>query len=86
MGIGALALTIIAAASGYHGWAIAGAIATVVFFASGLLLIRLEYFREFEREQRVGRHGHNPLAPGEWRPGQPSSWQERHRPPETGAP
>lgn len=77
LGIGALGLTITAAASGFRGWAVLGAIATAVLFISGLLLIRFEYFRELEQEQRVGRHGHNPLAPGEWRPGLVSSWQER---------
>ncbi|GAB2545567.1 hypothetical protein GCM10027167_58030 [Nocardia heshunensis] len=77
LGIGALGLTITALASGYHGWALLGGIATVLLIVSGLLLIRFEYFREFRREQRHGRHGHNPLVAGKWRPGMVSSWQER---------
>lgn len=78
LGIVGLALTIVAAASSSWGWALAGAIVTAALFGAGLLLIRFEYFREFRAEQRVGRHGHNPLGPGQWRPGQISAYQERH--------
>lgn len=77
LGVAALGMTITAAASGSHGWAIVGAIVTAVFWTTGLLLIRFEYFREFKKEQRVGRHGHNPLVSGEFRPRLASSWQER---------
>ncbi|WP_433565145.1 hypothetical protein ACQP1O_07595 [Nocardia sp. CA-151230] len=77
LGIACLGMTLTAAASGYHGWAILGAIATAVLIVSGLLMIRFEYFREFKREQRGGRHGHNPLVRGAWRPRQVSSWQAR---------
>ncbi|MEV6768818.1 hypothetical protein AB0N05_09355 [Nocardia sp. NPDC051030] len=77
LGVAALGMTIVAAASGFHGWAILGAIVSAVLFISGLLMIRFEYFREFRKEQRAGRHGHNPLVSGEWRPGLISSWQER---------
>ncbi|AYF77415.1 hypothetical protein D7D52_30405 [Nocardia yunnanensis] len=70
-------LTIAAAAYGYRGWAVLGGIATVVLFAAMLLVIRVEYLREFHREQEHGRHGHNPLVPANWRPRQISSWQER---------
>ncbi|NNH69917.1 hypothetical protein HLB23_08575 [Nocardia uniformis] len=79
LGIAALGMTITAAAYGFRGWAVLGAIVTVVLFVSGLLLIRFEYFREFKKEQQVGRHGHNPLVSGEWRPGLASSWQRRRR-------
>ncbi|MTE17111.1 hypothetical protein [Nocardia aurantiaca] len=78
LGIAALGMTLTAAASGNHGWAVAGAIVTAVLIISGLLMIRFEYFREFKKEQRAGRHGHNPLVAGEWRPGRISSWQARH--------
>ncbi|MFE2999569.1 hypothetical protein ACFXG4_31760 [Nocardia sp. NPDC059246] len=77
LGIASLGMTLTAAASGYHGWAILGAIATAVLIVSGLLMIRFEYFREFKREQRAGRQGHNPLVRGAWRPRQVSSWQAR---------
>ncbi|MGV9667996.1 hypothetical protein ACWDUL_37795 [Nocardia niigatensis] len=78
LGIAGLGMTLTAAASGNHGWAILGGIVTVVLIVSGLLMIRFEYFREFKTEQRAGRHGHNPLVRGEWRPRQVSSWQARH--------
>ncbi|MEC3957107.1 hypothetical protein VMT65_29010 [Nocardia sp. CDC153] len=77
LGIATLGMTLTAAASGYRGWAITGAIATVVLIVSGLLMIRFEYFREFRKEQRAGRHGHNPLVAAEYRPRQISSWQAR---------
>lgn len=79
LGIAAFGMTITAAASGFRGWAIVGAIVTVALFLAGLLLIRFEYFREFKKEQQAGRHGHNPLVAGEFRPGLASSWQERHQ-------
>ncbi|WP_157535454.1 hypothetical protein [Nocardia inohanensis] len=70
-------LTITAAAYGYRGWALLGAILSAALLIGGLLLIRLEYFREFSAELRKGRHGHNPLVDGEWRGGRLSSWQVR---------
>ncbi|WP_157762322.1 hypothetical protein [Nocardia yamanashiensis] len=77
LAVGTAGLTITAAASGFRGWAALGAIVTAALLLAGLLMIRFEYFREFRKEQRAGRHGHNPLVAGEYRPGQLSSWQVR---------
>ncbi|MEU1430439.1 hypothetical protein ABZ412_25520 [Nocardia sp. NPDC005746] len=77
LGIAALGMTIVAAASKFYGWTIIGAIVTAVLIVSGLLWIRFEYFREFRREQQKGRQGHNPLVRGEWRGHELSSWQVR---------
>ncbi|MGV9414504.1 hypothetical protein ACWDOP_31765 [Nocardia sp. NPDC003693] len=79
LGVVAVGLTLTAAGYGFRGWATIGAIAAAVLLTTGLLLIRYEYFREFKREQEVGRHGHNPLVAGEWRGTAPTAYQERHR-------
>lgn len=66
LSIGALALTLTAAASGFRGWAAVGAIVTATLFITGMVLVRLEYVREWRAERRKGRHGHNPLVRAKW--------------------
>jgi hypothetical protein len=66
LGIGALAMTLTAAASGFAGRAAAAAIAAAALFVIGMVLVRFEYVREWRAERRKGRHGHNPLVKGKW--------------------
>jgi hypothetical protein len=62
----ALALTLTAGAAGHLGWVAGGAVATALLFLCGMVLVRLEYVREWKAERRRGRHGHNPLVAGKW--------------------
>ncbi|NUS44345.1 MAG: hypothetical protein HOQ24_11735 [Mycobacteriaceae bacterium] len=60
LGIGALAMTIVAAGSDFRGWTVIGGIATAVLWIGGVTELFIEHRREEAIERRFGRRGHQP--------------------------